>query len=210
VRPARATGVIARFLLPAACLFALACSTPPPDNSPDPCSLLSAECASCTQAGPKQECNNAVASGDAVQCTVALDNPSVQAACASDGGADAAADAATDAAPLPPCGETPATADAGCSCTGACTTSCPGGGCAFACEPAGTPCSPTCAGGDCTFECAGGASCEASCAGGHCTFHCAAGSTCANACAGGHCTFQCDEGAVCSDTCGGASTCIGP
>ncbi|HEY8039943.1 MAG TPA: hypothetical protein VIF15_09130 [Polyangiaceae bacterium] len=195
----------------AVAVLGVGCSTAPaqPDTSVNPCQQLSGECAYCTQAAPKQSCLTAVATNDDVQCTVALDDPGVQAACVPpDGGADASLDAG-DAAPLPACNDVPLSPDAGCACSVECTPSCPTGGCDVTCL-GGTMCSPTCAGGGCTFHCQSGATCEASCAGGNCIFNCAAGSTCANSCTGGGCTFQCEDGAICNDTCGAATTCIGP
>jgi hypothetical protein len=169
-----------------------ACDTPAatPDTQPSPCTELAAACPHCMQAGPRETCDTAVASGSDVQCAVALDDSQVKADCPVDGGTDTA-----DAPPLPACGAGNASADAGCSCA-----------------PPG-PCAPTCDGGDCRIECLPGATCQASCGGGGCTFDCKGGSMCANGCAGGGCTFQCEENAVCADTCGddaGGAPCIGP
>jgi hypothetical protein len=169
-----------------------ACSTPlaTPEPTIGPCAQLQPECARCDAPGPKETCTTAVASGDDVQCTVALDDPGVVASCSAP---DAGAEGGEAAAPPPPCGAQ-ATADAGCSCAA------PG------------PCSPSCEAGDCYVQCLSGATCQASCAGGGCTFDCKAGSTCANSCAGGECTFQCELDAVCSDTCNAdaGDPCIGP
>lgn len=199
-------------LVAIATLVAAACdsgSTLPTDTGPDPCAQLASECDACTGTGPKETCQTAVASGDAVQCTVALDDPGVRADCAaSDGGTDGSpSDGPADGASLPACASQ-ATAGVACSCTGDCAPSCQGGSCDETCL-AGSTCSPTCAGGRCVVQCAAGATCEGSCAGGGCVFHCAGGSTCANSCTGGGCTFQCEVNAICNDTCAGGG-CIGP
>jgi hypothetical protein len=181
---------------------AWACSSePPPDNSPDPCAVLATECPYCTQPGPKETCENAVALSDDIQCTVALDDSQVIADCVvTDGGGDAEPDGEGGA--LPACDPSVASPDAGCSCAEPCATTCPAGGCDITCAPgpSGAPCSPTCEGGHCTIRCLAGATCEASCAGGYCVWLCEGNSTCSSSCAGGGCTSQCEDNAVCSDT----------
>jgi hypothetical protein len=184
-----------------------ACSEPPPVNSPDPCAVLGTECPYCTQPAAVQTCQNAVATGDDVQCTVALDDSQVIADCVvPDGGGDATLDG--DAS-LPACDPTVTSDDAGCACAEPCATTCPGGHCQITC-PAGATCAPTCDGGYCDIVCLDGATCEASCAGGNCVLDCKAGSTCASSCSGGYCSFQCEDGAVCNDTCATNQTCTGP
>jgi hypothetical protein len=167
-----------------------------PESETTPCAALHAECARCTLPGPQETCSTAAATGDDVQCTVALDDPQVVAACASEAGA-----ATSDAGPLPACASPDASADAA-------TNAAPDAGCT--CSTSGT-CSPACAAGGCLVVCPAGATCQASCAGGGCTFDCKAGSTCANSCAGGDCVFQCEPGAVCTDSCdaGADASCIG-
>jgi hypothetical protein len=168
-----------------------ACASPPPDNTPDPCAILSTECPHCTQPGPKGTCENALATSDDVQCTVALDDTSVIADCVvPDGGGDAAPEASTDAPALPICDAAQVSADAGCSCVGLCLVTCPGGGCTIACPAAAT--------------------CQASCSGGGCIFQCAAGATCTDSCTGGGCSFQCANDSVCNDTCALTPPCAGP
>jgi len=177
-------------------LVVAACSTPQPTAEPQlgPCSELSAYCDSCTQPGPKEQCNQAVAGADDAQCEAVLDDPGVRAACIT---SDAGADALSDARPPPACAEA-GVPDAGCACEG------------DAGDASGT-CAPSCARGGCTFVCEPGATCAASCAGGNCVFDCKAGSQCMNSCTGGHCSFECDVGAVCMDSCSPmTATCVGP
>jgi len=174
----------------AAVAVAWACASPPPDNSPDPCSILQTECPYCTEAGPKGTCENALGTSDDVQCTVALDDPGVIADCVVPDGGDASLVTTTDAPVLPACDAAQASPDAGCSCVAPCETACPGGGCAI--------------------DCPAGATCLASCSGGGCVFKCAAGATCTDSCDGGGCTFQCANDAVCNDTCATTPACIGP
>ena len=162
-----------------------------PETAPDPCALLSTECSHCADPGPKQTCQTAVASGDPVQCTVALDDSNVMADCVvPDGGGDATLETSSDAPPLAACDAAQVSPDAGCACVPPCTTTCASGGCEIAC-PAG-------------------ATCKASCAGGNCVFQCATGATCTDSCEGGGCTFQCSTGAVCNDTCATTPPCVGP
>lgn len=168
-----------------------ACASPPPDNTPDPCAVLSTECPYCTQPGPKGTCENALATSDDIQCTVALDDSEVIADCVvPDGGGDGAPEATTDAPPLPVCDAAQAAPDAGCSCVPPCVTTCPVGGCQIVCP--------------------GGATCQASCSGGACVFQCAAGSTCTDSCEGGGCSFECATNSVCNDTCASTPPCVGP
>jgi hypothetical protein len=178
---------------PVSILVVAACSTPQPTHESvlGPCSELSSICDSCTQPGPKEECQQAVAGTDDTRCEAVLDDPSVRAACIP---ADAAADASSDARPLPTCAEA-GVPDAGCACEG----------------DAGGACAPSCAQGHCSFVCEPGATCAASCAGGYCVFDCKAGSQCTNSCTGGHCSFECEVGSVCMDSCSPmTSTCVGP
>jgi hypothetical protein len=165
---------------------------PPPDNSPDPCAVLSTECPYCTQPGPQETCQNAVATSDDVQCTIALDDSDVIADCVvPDGGGEASSpEAAVDAPPLPVCDAAVVEPDAGCSCVPPCVTECPAGGC--------------------TISCPAKATCEGSCSGGNCIFKCAAGATCTDSCSGGGCTFQCEDQSVCNDTCATTPACVGP
>lgn len=170
-----------------------ACSTPPQTAEPvvGPCDQLSAYCDACTQAGPKEQCEQAVMDAVDAECEAVLDNPGVRAACILP---DAAADAVADARSPAACGEA-GVPDAGCACNAdagaACSPSCPHGGCSFVCEP--------------------GATCAASCAGGGCIFDCKPGSHCMNSCTGGRCSFECEVGAVCSDSCSPMpNTCVGP
>ena len=166
-----------------------ACAEPPPDNTPDPCAVLGTECPYCTQPGPKGTCENALATSDDVQCTVALDDPDVIADCVvPDGGTDASLGGSTDASALPACDAAEVAPDAGCACVPPCETTCPGGGC--------------------TIGCPGGHTCEGSCSGGNCVFQCGAGATCTDSCDGGGCTFQCADNAVCNDTCASTSPCV--
>ncbi|HEY3819735.1 MAG TPA: hypothetical protein VGL81_21350 [Polyangiaceae bacterium] len=168
-----------------------ACASPPPDNSPDPCAILSTECPYCTLPGPKETCENAVATSDDVQCTVALDDQDVVANCvASDGGSDGGVDAPADAPPLPLCDAAQVLPDAACSCVAPCVVTCPAGGC--------------------TIDCPKGATCLGSCSGGSCVFGCPAGSTCTDSCEGGGCAFQCQNDSVCNDTCATTPPCTGP
>jgi hypothetical protein len=186
------------------------CSQPPPDNSPDPCAVLSTECPYCSQPGPKETCTNAAVTGDDVQCTVALDDPGVVADCVvPDGGGDATLEGGAEASMLPMCNTTQALPEAGCSCAPPCATTCPTGGCDITC-PAGGICAPSCDGGHCTIHCESGATCDATCNGGDCIFTCAAGSTCNNTCAAGGCAFQCADDSVCNDMCPPAPRCTGP
>lgn len=174
-------------------LLVAACSTPQPTAEPvlGPCSQLAAICDSCTQPGPKEQCNQAVASADDTQCEAVLDQPGVRSACIPP---DASGDAVSDARPPPACGEA-GVPDAGCACES---------------DASGT-CAPGCSQGGCTFVCEPGATCAASCAGGYCVFDCKAGSHCSNSCAGGNCSFQCEVGSVCMDSCTPMqSTCVGP
>jgi hypothetical protein len=179
--------------------------TATPENEGAPCSVLSSECEHCQDPAPKESCQNAVTTNDDVQCAAVLDDPSVVASCASDGGAGDASP--VDAGPLPACDPTASTAAVPCACAAPCSTGCAAGQCAITC--AGNACSPSCAGGHCTFVCPAGATCEASCAGGGCTFDCQAGSTCANTCDGGDCTFTCENDAVCTDSCAVDGGCVG-
>jgi hypothetical protein len=177
------------------------------DNETSPCIVLNAECPLCTQPGPKQECQTAVASADDVQCIAVLDDPAVIASCASDGGAEGGGG---DGGTLPPCSTTRAAPEAGCACT-ACSTSCPEGRCDITCAAGGgadAACAPSCEGGGCTVRCSAGATCEATCTGGSCLFLCATGSTCENSCAGGGCTTQCADDAVCGDSCAVDAGCV--
>lgn len=179
--------------LPVSLLLLAACSTPQPTAEPilGPCSQLAAICDSCTQPGPKEQCNQAVAGADDTECEAVLDQAGVRAACIPP---DASADAVSDARLPPACGEA-GVPDAGCACE----------------ADAGSSCAPGCAQGGCTFVCEPGATCAASCAGGYCVFDCKAGSQCSNSCAGGHCNFACDVGAVCMDSCMPMpTTCTGP
>jgi hypothetical protein len=172
-------------------LFVAACSTPQPtaESVLSPCSQLASYCDSCTQPGPKEECNQAVAGTDDTRCEAVLDDPAVRAACIP---ADAAT--VTDARPPPACAEA-GVPDAGCACEG----------------DAGGTCAPSCPQGHCSFVCEPGATCAASCAGGYCVFDCKAGSQCMNSCAGGHCSFECEVDSVCMDSCSPmTSTCVGP
>jgi hypothetical protein len=196
-------------LLAAALASIVACSQPPPDNSPDPCALLTAECPYCTQSAAQETCQTASATGDDVQCTVALDDQNVQTYCVvPDGGGDASLDGAADAT-LPVCNASVISPDGGCACASPCVSACPTGGCTITC-PSGGTCSPSCEGGGCTIDCKANATCEASCAGGGCVFVCEAGSNCANSCTGGQCAFQCADGSVCNDTCATTPPCTGP
>jgi hypothetical protein len=166
-----------------------ACASPPPDNTPDPCALLTVECPYCTDPAAKETCQNALATSDDVQCTVALDDPGVMTYCVvPDGGLDASLVDATDAPPLPACDAAQVLPDAACSCVPPCVTTCPEGGC--------------------EIDCAGGQTCQASCSGGGCVFKCAAGATCTDSCTGGGCAFQCANDAVCSDTCATTPACV--
>jgi hypothetical protein len=181
---------------------AWACSSePPPDNSPDPCAVLGTECHYCTDPVAKEACENALATSDDIQCTVALSDSNVAADCVvPDGGGDAEIDGAGGA--LLACDPTVAQPDAGCSCEEPCATSCPAGGCDITCPAgdAGAVCTPSCDGGRCEIHCLPGATCEASCAGGFCVWDCQAGSTCASSCAGGGCVQQCADDSVCNNT----------
>ena len=155
-----------------------ACASPPPVNTPDPCAVLSTECPYCTQPGPKGTCENALATSDDVQCTVALDDSQVIADCVvPDGGSN---EASTDAPVFPLCDAAQVSADAACTCVSPCVTTCPAGGCVIACPP--------------------DASCQASCGGGTCVFQCAPGATCTDSCEAGGCTFQCATDSVCNNT----------
>ena len=116
--------------------LAWACASPPPDNTPDPCAVLTAECPYCTDPTAKETCENAIATADDVQCTVALDDTDVIATCVvPDGGSDAPFVSTTDAPPLPACDAAQVLPDAGCTCTPPCATTCPGGGCEIDCPP---------------------------------------------------------------------------
>ncbi|HLK45268.1 MAG TPA: hypothetical protein VKT18_04735 [Acidimicrobiales bacterium] len=175
-------------LLVVAAILSVGCSAPAPapQGGPAPCAQLSAICAYCSQAGPKEQCNQAVAVGDDGQCAAVFDQ--VQPDCVPpDGGPDGAA---SDAARLPPCGTQLAEASA-CACA------------------AGT-CAPACPGGGCAVTCGAGATCQGTCAGGSCRFDCKAGSTCDNTCSGGGCSFQCEDMAVCNDVCALDAGCVGP
>jgi len=165
-----------------------ACASPPPVNTPDPCAVLSTECPYCTQPGPKGTCENALATSDDVQCTVALDDSQVIADCVvPDGGSN---EASTDAPVFPLCDAAQVSADAACTCVSPCVTTCPAGGCVIACPP--------------------DASCQASCGGGTCVFQCAPGATCTDSCEGGGCSFECATNSVCNDTCAVTPPCVGP
>jgi hypothetical protein len=182
-----------------------ACGSLSPSTEQDPCVQLGQICDGCKLPADQENCQNAIATADDAQCAAVLDQSGFLADCTPrDGGADAAKDA--EAGVPPACGMQ-ASEDAGCSCTGTCAPSCPGGGCAFTCL-SGT-CSPTCAGGHCTLVCEQGATCESDCSGGNCIIDCQGGSQCANTCSGGGCTFQCQDNSICTDTCGSATTCTG-
>jgi hypothetical protein len=173
----------------AAVAVAAACANPTPEDAPDPCGVLTAECPHCTQAATKETCENAVSTGDPVQCTIALDDEDVVADCVvPDGGGPP--EASFDAPVLPLCDAAEVSADAGCSCVPPCVTTCPGGGCTIDCPP--------------------GATCQASCGGGGCVFQCAPRATCTDSCDGGGCAFQCQNGSVCNDTCATTPPCEGP
>jgi len=169
-----------------------ACASPPPDNTPDPCAVLSTECPYCTEASAQETCQTAVATSDDVQCTVALDDTTVIADCVvPDGGGDASLVPTTDAPALPACDAAEVAPDAGCACVPPCVTTCPAGGCVIGCP--------------------GDAACQASCAGGDCVFKCASGATCTDSCEGGGCSFECATGSVCNDTyCPPTPACVGP
>lgn len=174
-------------------LLAAACSTPQPTSESvlGPCAQLATICDSCTQSGPREQCDQAVAGADDGQCEAVLDDPGVRAACVPP---DASADAYADVKATPACGEA-GVPKQGCACeadaSGACAPSCEQGGCIFVCEP--------------------GATCAASCAGGRCVFDCKAGAHCTNSCSGGGCSFECEVGAVCMDSCSPMpNTCVGP
>jgi hypothetical protein len=171
--------------------LAWACASPAPENTPDPCAVLTAECPYCTDPTAKETCDNAVATSDDVQCTVALDDTGVIATCVvPDGGSDAPFVSTTDAPPLPACDAAQVLPDAGCTCSPPCVTTCPGGGCTIDCPP--------------------DAACLGSCNGGGCIFKCAAGATCTDSCDGGDCSCQCENDSVCNDTCATTPACVGP
>ncbi len=181
-------------LLAVSVIAVAACSTAQPSSESvlGPCAQLSTLCNWCTQAGPKEECDQAVAGTDDARCEAVLDDPGVRAACIPP---DASADALADVRPPPACGEA-GVPDASCACDAA---------------EAGATCAPSCPQGGCSFVCEPGAACAASCAGGSCVFDCKAGSHCTNSCTGGHCSFECEVGAVCMDSCSPMpSTCVGP